>query len=84
MQTQRMTRGRPPKLAEKRKAEYLDIRLEASEKQAFRDAADVAGLDLSAWVRERLRASARRELESVGRLPAFLLRNKGSYADGQK
>lgn len=74
METKRL-RGRPPK-AERRKAEYLDIRLEATEKQAFREAADVAGLDLSAWVRERLRASARRELESVGKHPAFLSHKK--------
>jgi uncharacterized protein (DUF1778 family) len=64
-------RGRPPKM-ERRKAEYLDIRLEPVEKQAFKDAADVAGLDLSAWVRERLRAAARKELESVDRPVPFL------------
>ena len=40
--------GRPPKGADRLKADYLDIRLFAAEKQAFRDAADLAGLDLSA------------------------------------
>jgi hypothetical protein len=65
-------RGRPPKQADRRKADYLDIRLEAAEKEAFRDAAEIAGLDLSAWVRARLRASARKELESVGRPVTFL------------
>ena len=45
----------------------------AAEKRAFRDAADVAGLDLSAWVRERLRASARKELQGVGKKAAFLV-----------
>jgi uncharacterized protein (DUF1778 family) len=72
MQTQQAKRGRPPKTEERRKAEYLDIRLEASEKEAFKDAAEVAGLDLSAWVRERLRSIARKELEAVERPVAFL------------
>jgi hypothetical protein len=49
------------------------MRLDVAEKQAFRDAAELAGLDLSAWIRERLRTVARQELESVGRPVAFLL-----------
>jgi hypothetical protein len=56
----------------KRKEELLQIRLEVLEKQAFEDAASLAGLALSAWVRERLRLSARRELEESGRTVAFL------------
>ena len=65
-------RGRPPKRSDHLKAEYLDIRLSATEKQAFRDAADLAGLDLSAWVRERLRKLARKELEAANQPVAFL------------
>ena len=65
-------RGRPPKGDDRVKADYLDIRLLAAEKQAFRDAADLAGLDLSAWVRERLRLLARKELEAADRPVAFL------------
>jgi len=65
-------RGRPPKSTDRLKADYLDIRLLAVEKQAFRDAADLAGLDLSAWVRERLRTLARKELEAAGQPVAFL------------
>jgi hypothetical protein len=68
-------RGRPPKGSDSLKAEYLDIRLLAVEKQAFRDAADLAGLDLSAWVRERLRMLARKELEAAARPVAFLFKN---------
>jgi hypothetical protein len=64
-------RGRPKK-GVRLKADYLDIRLEATEKQAFRDAADLAGLDLSAWVRERLRTLARKELEAANQPVAFL------------
>ena len=66
--------GRPPKGIDRVKAEYLDIRLLAVEKKAFRDAADLAGLDLSAWVRERLRMLARKELEAAGQPVAFLAR----------
>lgn len=56
----------------KTKAEYLEVRLENAEKQAFKDAADLAGLALSAWVRERLRTAARRELEDADKPIAFL------------
>lgn len=51
---------------------YLDIRLEAGEKEAFKEAAEFAGIPLSAWVRERLRRAARRELEAAGRPIPFL------------
>lgn len=53
-------------------SEYLEIRVRATEKQAFRDAADSAGLSLSAWIRERLRRSAIHDLEEVGAIPMFL------------
>ena len=65
-------RGRPPKGSDKIKGAYLEVRLEEVEKQAFRDAAELAGLDLSAWARERLRRSAREELEECQRPVAFL------------
>ena len=76
MNTTLPKRGRPPKGPDRIKSEYLDMRLEASEKQAFRDAAELAGLDLSSWVRERLRASARKELEGAGKAVAFLAQKK--------
>jgi hypothetical protein len=50
----------------------IQIRIEPEEKQAFEEAAEIAGIGLSAWVRERLRASAIRELEGVGRAAAFV------------
>jgi len=70
-------RGRPPKGAGRTKSEYLDIRVETTEKQAFRDAADLAGLDMSAWIRERLRANARKELEAA-KLPVAFMVNGGA------
>jgi hypothetical protein len=54
------------------KGAYLEVRLEPVEKQAFRDAANAAGLPLSAWVRERLRRVARKELEEIGQPIAFM------------
>jgi hypothetical protein len=89
MNTRNSKRGRPSKGENGRKAAYLDIRLGAGEKQTFKDAAAQAGLNLSAWVRERLRASAHKELKG-GRHPEQLLSAKFvrpshielSFADG--
>lgn len=50
----------------------MEIRVLASEKAAFREAADLAGIGLSTWVRERLRFAAIRELESAGRRVMFV------------
>jgi uncharacterized protein YodC (DUF2158 family) len=66
----KLKRGRPPK--ERPRQRLLEVRLEVSEKQAFKDAAELSGLGLSTWVRERLRQVARRELEEAGRKVAFL------------
>jgi uncharacterized protein (DUF1778 family) len=54
------------------KEEYLELRLYAAEKQAFKDAADLRGMALSVWVRERLRLAAQRELEEANRPVAFM------------
>lgn len=56
-------RGRPKK--EKTLDEYIELRVSDDEKQAFRDAADRAGIPLATWARERLRKVAIRELESA-------------------
>lgn len=50
----------------------LEVRIDESEKEAFKDAAELAGIGLSTWVRERLRLIAIRELENAGRRIAFL------------
>ena len=75
-------RGRPPKGSDKIRGDYLEIRVDSMEKQAFRDAAEIAGLDLSAWVRERLRRIARDELEDAGRPVAFLGKKTGTGSEG--
>jgi hypothetical protein len=73
MKTTRKKRlGRPPKGSDKIRGVRLDMRLEPVEKEAFRSAAELAGLDLSGWIRERLRALARKELEGAGKQVPFL------------
>jgi len=72
-------KGRPPK--DKTKQDYLEVRLDADEKQAFKDAADLSGLALSAWVRERLRKVARKELEEAGKQAAFMKYVLFSFCD---
>ncbi|MGD0390138.1 MAG: hypothetical protein ABSC42_14420 [Tepidisphaeraceae bacterium] len=64
--------GRPKNPKGASKEEYLELRLDAAEKQAFWDAADLAGMALSVWVRERLRKAARKELEDAEKPVAFL------------
>lgn len=58
------------------------IRLNEGEKHAFKSAADVAGISLSAWVRERLRHAAIRELEAASKPIAFL-QNPGGKGSGR-
>lgn len=64
--------GRPPKKAGTTKTRYLQVRVSEAEKATFDVAADLAGLEMSAWVRERLRIAARKELIEVGRQVPFL------------
>ena len=59
-------------MAEQRRTERVELRMEPPEKEGFVQAARLAGLPLSAWIRERLRAAARAELEEVGRRVPFL------------
>jgi uncharacterized protein (DUF1778 family) len=54
------------------RVERLGLRLEPEEKLAFEQAAEIAGVPVSAWVRERLRRAARRELEEANRSIPFL------------
>ena len=69
-------RGRPPLGSDKTKSEYLDIRLELAEKDSFKAAAELAGVPLATWVRERLRRAARRELEEANQPIPFLQTKK--------
>lgn len=62
----------------RRKQQVLQVRLESGEKEAFEAAANLAGLALSAWVRERLRRIALEELEKAGQPVAFMPDRKGT------
>jgi uncharacterized protein (DUF1778 family) len=68
--------GRPKKPKGTAKEEYLELRLDAAEKQAFKDAAELSGMAMSVWVRERLRKVAKKELEDADRPIAFLAHAK--------
>ncbi len=56
----------------KRREELLQVRVADVEKEAFEEAANLSGLALSAWVRERLRLNAAKELEAAKRPIPFL------------
>lgn len=69
--------GRPRKGSADKKSASLLLRLSPGEREGFGEAADVAGVPLTVWIRERLRRVATRELERAGRPVAFLNRPKG-------
>lgn len=48
------------------KSENILLRVQPDEKLSFQQAADLAGISLSAWMRERLRKIAASELEEAG------------------
>jgi antitoxin component of RelBE/YafQ-DinJ toxin-antitoxin module len=66
------------------KSDSLKIRLGPEEKQAFQDAAELAGVALSAWIRERLRKAARHELEEAGLRIPFLVHRPVRDREGTK
>lgn len=59
-------------LAGMAKEQVLQIRLDEREKQGFQAAAEIAGIPLSSWVRERLRLAAIRDLEMAGQKIPFI------------
>lgn len=54
------------------KTESMKIRLSHDEKQTFEKASGLAGIAVSAWMRDRLRRAARRELQDAGQPVPFL------------
>jgi len=54
------------------KTDIMKVRVGEGEKHAFEEAAALAGISLSAWIRERLRRAARIELADVGKRAQFL------------
>jgi hypothetical protein len=64
--------GRPKKQEADKKGRYLQVRVDNAEMAAFNEAAELAGLEKSGWVRERLRTAARKELQQAGRQIPFI------------
>lgn len=60
------------------KTGLIQLRVTPDEKRAFQDAASLAGVPLSSWMRERLRRAARIELLDANRQVAFLQPDKAS------
>ncbi len=50
----------------------MQVRVETSEKDGFTTAAKLSGMELSVWVRDRLRSAAVRELTNAGRKIPFI------------
>jgi hypothetical protein len=55
-----------------RKSTTIQIRLTAKEKDGMLQASKIAGISLSAWIRERLRIATIRELEGAGIAAPFV------------
>lgn len=68
-----ISRGRR---VERPKTEYLEVRIEPDEKEGFKEAAEIEGIALSAWVRQGLRRLARNVLEEAGRPVPFLSKHQ--------
>ena len=64
--------GRPEGSTGKARDELIQMRVNAVEKQGFSNAAQLSGLTVSAWARERLRCICREELETAGQNVPFL------------
>jgi len=58
------------------RVDFIKIRVNADEKTAFEEAAKTAGISLSAWIRERLRREARKDLEESGQQVPFAKRKE--------
>jgi uncharacterized protein (DUF1778 family) len=56
----------------KEKTQIIQVRVTPEEKAGIAEAAEIAGIPLSSWVRERLRLAAVHELEMAGRQIPFI------------
>lgn len=55
-----------------KKDSQVMIKVSESEREGFRRAADIAGIGLSAWARQKLRAAAIKDLQELGEKVPFL------------
>lgn len=65
-------RGAPKKADAIAKREVYQLRLSEAEKLTFARAAEIDGKTMADWMRDRLRAVSRRELEDHGESVPFL------------
>jgi hypothetical protein len=65
-------RGRPENPENLVKNRVVQVRLLQVEKDTFEDAAKLAGLSCSSWIRTRLREAARKDLEAANKKVKFL------------
>lgn len=68
--------GRPPKATESARSRFLQVRVQEAEIDTFAAAAELSGLDVSAWVRTTLRAAARKTLSESGEVVPFMENKK--------
>ena len=57
--------GRPPKSGDETLSERLELRVTTGEKAAYEDAADVAGMERSDWIRAVLNKAAKGQKRMV-------------------
>ncbi len=68
--------GAPRKSPDKSKSALIQLRVSAAEKEAFQMASEADGKKLSEWMRDRLRAVSRKELEELGQSAPFVVARK--------
>ena len=59
--------GRPPKQPDEMLTARIDFRMLPEEKELFEKAADHASVKVSAWMRDRLKKTAHKELQRRGK-----------------
>ena len=60
-----------------RRAERAKQKATDASKKTFKEAADIEGMQVSAWVRQTCRDGARKTLAKIGKAPDFNGRGKG-------
>ena len=73
MKTPKTKRGAPTKSPDKSRSILMQFRVTPPEQQAIQAAADLDGKKLSEWIRDRLRAVSRSELQKAGQPVPFLI-----------
>jgi predicted HicB family RNase H-like nuclease len=58
--------ARPKKESDEARSKLMQVRLQVKEYREFKDAAEAAGMELSVWVRAKLRDAARRDVRKYG------------------